>query len=446
VFEEDVTVPAGWYPDPMGLPQLRWWNNHAWTELTTEARPPLVMQQPTTRTMYADDELPTRRQQREQREREDEYARLATDESDERDAPASQVALTTTLREIDPPASAEPAASSEPAAAGVPLESHPEPVVEVPVAVVTEQVVTEHVVTEHMSATHYQERADIDEGDSSPSGFSPEGSRNGSGYDASGFARSTFPARDTARLADSFESIFQPRSATSAVSAPNALYERSQTADPATDRSRTSSLPQLAVYTAPVWIIALLPLFQLVVGLLWLVGFGAVPNSELSIAAFVVPYLLVIVLAIADRAILRRIGHEHTANWAWAILFAPVYLIARSMSLSRSGGLGLGPLLAWSALGMLQVASVLVVPGMLLSVLPTVFSAQAEQSVTAGATVIGATLAVHCPSPPPLLIGQQFTCTATSTTGHDLRVTVSLQRANGWINWRVDDWGNTFKN
>ncbi len=438
MFEEDVTVPAGWYPDPMGLPQLRWWNNHAWTELTTEARPPLVMQQPTTRTMYADDELPTRRQQREQREREDEYARLATDEGDERDAVAAQVALTTTLREIDAPVSAEPAAAvttESPVAAAA--ERAAETVDAAPAAMATEQ----------MSATRYQERTEIDEGDSAPADSVTGAARTGAGgYDASGFARSPFPARDTARLADSFESIFQPRSATSAVSAPNALYERSQTADPTPDDTRTTNSPRFAVYTAPVWIIALIPLFQLVVGLLWLVGFGAVPNTGLSVAAFVVPYLLVIVLAIADRAILRRIGHEHTAHWAWAILFAPVYLIARSMSLSRSGGLGLGPLLAWSALGMLQVASVLVVPGMLLSVLPTVFAAQAEQSVAAGATVIGATLDVHCPSPPPLLIGQQFTCSATSTTGHDLTVTVSLQRANGWINWRVDDWGNTFKN
>jgi hypothetical protein len=25
-------APAGWYPDPLGLPQLRWWNNIGWTE------------------------------------------------------------------------------------------------------------------------------------------------------------------------------------------------------------------------------------------------------------------------------------------------------------------------------------------------------------------------------------------------------------------------------
>ena len=102
MFEDDVTVPAGWYPDPMGLPQLRWWNNHAWTELTTEARPPLVMQTPT-RLAYADEELPTRRQQREQRERDEQYANLATDEDEARDGATAQAPLTVTLREIDAP-------------------------------------------------------------------------------------------------------------------------------------------------------------------------------------------------------------------------------------------------------------------------------------------------------------------------------------------------------
>ena len=36
--EDDVRVPAGWYPDPLGLPQLRWWDNHAWTEHISDAR------------------------------------------------------------------------------------------------------------------------------------------------------------------------------------------------------------------------------------------------------------------------------------------------------------------------------------------------------------------------------------------------------------------------
>jgi hypothetical protein len=370
VYEDDVTVPAGWYPDPMGLPQLRWWNNQAWTELTTEARPPLVMQQPT-RLLYADDELPTRRQQREQRARDEEYVRLATDRGDARDAASGQAPFATALREIGAASAVgqDPAQSENTVAMTTPTQS--------------------------------DELDDIE----------PE---------------------------TAFDDIFQPRSATSAVSAPTAQNQRARTADPENPAQR-STLPRLALYTAPVWIIALLPLLQLVIGLLMLLGFGAVSSVGFTIAAFAAPYVAVVLLAIGDRALLRRAGHEHTAHWAWSFLSAPVYLIARSMSLSRTGSLGLGPVLVWAALGMLQVASVLVVPGMIISVLPTVFSAQAEQSVASEAAIVGK-LDVECPAAPPVLIGGQFDCVATSD-GRTYHITVSLQRANGWIDWRVDDWG-----
>jgi len=42
---DDRQVPAGWYPDPLGLPQLRWWDGQGWAEHTSEARRPLVGQQ-----------------------------------------------------------------------------------------------------------------------------------------------------------------------------------------------------------------------------------------------------------------------------------------------------------------------------------------------------------------------------------------------------------------
>ena len=429
MFEDDVTVPAGWYPDPMGLPQLRWWNNHAWTELTTEARAPVVMQQQVTsnpgrRVLYADDEeeeiFPTRRQQREQREREEEYRSLATDEDEARDAIAGHVPLSSGLREIDAPVVAEAPVIETPVAevpvAETPVTETPAyeaPIVETPVAAAPEQPPVETPIAASAQATApvaAPDRALIDEGD--------------------------------AGVAENFDDIFLPRSATNSVSSPFARYDRERTADAATTRATT--IPRLGIYTAPVWIIALLPLVQLVGGLLILLGIGAVSSMAVTIALLVAPYIVVILLAIADRAMLKRMGHEHAAHWAWAILSAPVYLIARSMALSRTGGLGLAPLLVWAALGMLQVASILVVPGMLISILPTVFSAQAEQSVSSEAAIIGADLTVHCPTPPPVLIGTTFTCSATSTAGHDLNVTVSLQRANGWIDWRVDDWGNTF--
>ncbi|MFP7760729.1 DUF2510 domain-containing protein [Marisediminicola sp. LYQ134] len=29
-------APAGWYTDPLGLPQLRWWNGSSWTNQIDE--------------------------------------------------------------------------------------------------------------------------------------------------------------------------------------------------------------------------------------------------------------------------------------------------------------------------------------------------------------------------------------------------------------------------
>jgi len=43
---DDRQVPAGWYPDPLGLPQLRWWDGQGWAEHISEARRPLIDRQP----------------------------------------------------------------------------------------------------------------------------------------------------------------------------------------------------------------------------------------------------------------------------------------------------------------------------------------------------------------------------------------------------------------
>lgn len=34
----DTQVRAGWYPDPLGAPQLRWWDGHSWTTHISTAR------------------------------------------------------------------------------------------------------------------------------------------------------------------------------------------------------------------------------------------------------------------------------------------------------------------------------------------------------------------------------------------------------------------------
>ena len=32
-------APAGWYRDPLGLPQVRWWNGISWTNRVEDRRP-----------------------------------------------------------------------------------------------------------------------------------------------------------------------------------------------------------------------------------------------------------------------------------------------------------------------------------------------------------------------------------------------------------------------
>jgi hypothetical protein len=423
MFEDDVTVPAGWYPDPMGLPQLRWWNNHAWTELTTEARPPLVMQVPT-RLAYADEDLPTRRQNREQRERDEQQSALATDEDDARDATGSRVPLSATLREIGAPLSASIA------------EVRTEEVLAE--EVLTVEVRTEEVLTEEVRSDKVHT---ADEFDPDPTRDAPIRDQDDDDRDD-----------DLAFAGASAPELFVPRAAVTPTE--GFVFGSPVTADSAVETSRSFDEPQrfesiprgrsvsrLPIYTAQVWIIALIPLLLLVLSLLLLLGFGSSLNMWVAPTIALLSYVVVVILAISDRVALGRAGYEHRASWAWALLTAPIYLLTRSMSLSKVGPLGFAPVLVWTALGILQIGSVLVVPGLIISALPSVFTIQAEQSIASDASIIGAKIAVDCTKPLPVIVGQSFSCAATSAKNDSFTVTVSLQRTNGWINWHVDDWG-----
>ncbi len=127
-MDDNFGVPAGWYPDPLGLPQLRWWDAQSWTEHTSEVRAPMIVQ-PAARWSFVDDEvsdrdtqswddLPSRREQRE-REREDSsdlprYATASTtfaepepetetEPDEDRDELSAQPLLAMTLKELEPP-------------------------------------------------------------------------------------------------------------------------------------------------------------------------------------------------------------------------------------------------------------------------------------------------------------------------------------------------------
>jgi len=72
---------------------------------------------------------------------------------------------------------------------------------------------------------------------------------------------------------------------------------------------------------------------------------------------------------------------------------------------------------------------------------PQLFAAEASNSIELSARSMGTAAEVTCSGTPPLFIGQQYRCPAVNADGTTFVVTVSLQRANGWITWQVDDWG-----
>lgn len=400
-------APAGWYPDPLGLPQMRWWDNIGWTQDVAEARQPMVMRENNeARFAWADDELPPRRERREQRRREREAEKHGTVD---RWRPTTQ-----TLLQLEPPRrnngsvvapDAADTAEDEPSFARRPAPHTAEP-----------REATPRVEADPDFA-HFFDWPD-----------EPE------------------PVPEFAAFATS-----QPAFAHAPASAFRSGILWTPPPEPAPATARTDAaapsaaagitvLPRV-ISTGPVWIIALLPVAQLVLGLLFVSGFGLGGGFAIIAVAWLSMYVMVIVLAICDRRILERAGHARPAHWLWAILGTPVYLIARAGSVSRESGRGFAPLVTWAVLAVVQIGSVIAVPGLLISALPAVFSAQVEQSVMSDASALGVHANVHCPIIPPTLIGGDFGCTALMDSGRTTTITVSLQRLNGWIDWRVDDWG-----
>jgi Protein of unknown function (DUF2510) len=414
VSQDDLFgAPAGWYPDPLGLPQLRWWNNHAWTEQTSAARQPMVMQD--TKFAWADDELPTRREERERERTRDESEGLNNSR------PTADV-----LRELNPPqAFAKPndipaAPAAQPSVVEQAQQSektfNAPPIYPSPPSSEEPTTNSEHVETSQVGTSGV--------------GISPVGT--GQPLDPGQTVGFTSAVATHDELLDELFGTRRERQVTPTMSVP---IVQTEPVVPAT------KVGTAIVSTGPAWIIAMIPLFQLVFSLLLLnFGLGGIPS--LFIGILTVPYLLVIILAILDRQMLKRGGNTRPAHWAWAALTAPVYLLMRARAVISQSGKGIGPVLVWFALAFLHVASVVAIPGLLISVLPNLFVPQIEQSVAQDALLKNGTeLTVTCPSTPPVLIGEQFVCKSVNSNGTEASVTVSLVRSNGWIAWQVLDWG-----
>ena len=76
------------------------------------------------------------------------------------------------------------------------------------------------------------------------------------------------------------------------------------------------------------------------------------------LAALAAPYLLVVLFAIADRAVLIQLGHSQPRSPAWALLTAPIYLITRAGETRAEDGSGTVLTLAWFISVLVAIGSI----------------------------------------------------------------------------------------
>lgn len=466
--DDDVRVPAGWYPDPLGLPQLRWWDNHAWTEHTSDARQPIVddaqtaaagqpnlqqqAAQPTTQQVRVETVIPTRLAYADDLPFDEDLADLedtgfprrypvhdlgehsteteATDLPSRREMRAQErlVHNDDVIRDLagDADRYAEPLSALEAPARGD--------------GVLADSPAVRYAAAARIDDAPKSRRYDLDErhedllGESAPrSAFAHASSSTTTFIPESepdlDFDEIAYGARQEARRQEARQREARQREARSAGLGP---------ADP----RRTGVAAGPVTSTVPVWILTLIPIYMLLVGLIVLLSGASASFAPITLAfVFGVPWVAGVAIALVDHRMLGRGGMVRPAHWAWAFLGAPVYLIARLVATVREAGNGFGPVLTSLGLGLVVVGAVIAVPGLVMELAPAQFAAEAERSIADDAASLGAELVVDCPDTPPLLVQQSFTCEATSADGDAFRVRVSLQRSNGWIDWRVDDWG-----
>ena len=478
------SAPAGWYPDPLGLPQLRWWDSTQWTHQVAEARQPMVMQETTFK--WADDEPEHEQELSSRRERRERDRREPVDTP----APTAQ-----TLRQLDAPkredviqdtvanpqyrteapvsdADAAPAASHTPPQTAAPTQAqqHESPLFESLRRDGQPADQQQAQQQQFVDPNAQQQQAQQQQQQAQQQQFTQQSQQQfggqQQGQQQQGHPQTAQPQQYAQQQGQPQQYAGQPQQYPGQPQQ-GAFYDApvygQQINEPQAAQygymQQFQAQPQAApwvlhqgqalpdrpdfrvIHTAAVWIIALLPLLQLVVSLLLLTAFGVGANQPLMLAVWLVPYPLTVLLAFFDQRSLIADGRQHTAHWAFALAGAPVYLIVRAISSLREAGKGFGPELAWIGLTVLLLGSIIAVPGLAIATVPAVFASEAANSITADAAANGNTLTVTCPTNPPVIFDQSFYCEGVRADGSLLNIEVSLQRVNGWIAWRVDDWG-----
>lgn len=413
--DEYGRVPAGWYPDPLGLPQLRWWDNHSWTEHVSDARQPMMPTPAAVPTMFADDEAQTRR------------GRRSTESAPASDETPIAQPTAAVLRQLAPPSTAEP----EPAATQA-ASANSVPSASAPATSAADAFAAAAFADLQAQASGATVRPPTDPWipiqNETPAATNPATSP---AYGSPAYGSPAYASAPGANSAPGAPS-YNPAWSESPVSA----------SDPGRRGThQTLGTTPTNLQTIEAWAIALLPMLQLLLSLLVVAAFSTGPSVVFMAAIWLGPLPIIVLLALLDARTLRRRGFDKPFSGWWALLSSPVYLVGRAVRLSRISGAGFGPVGVGLLLTGLVGASVLAVPGLVIAAFPAAFAAEASNSIELNGRSIGTAMEVTCPPTPPLFIGQQLRCPAMNAAGENLVVTVSLQRSNGWIAWQVDDWG-----
>ncbi len=341
--DTEPSVPAGWYPDPWGSTQERWWNGTAWTEKLNEEALSETYEPAVTRSTYASATatatdptgLPSRRALRSQT-----VETAPEPQSLPEPQPVASVPVSDFAAAPLPPLTQVPQFTPEPTASALPAPvfTDPEPVTPDP------EPATVEAEPEPAAAT-------------SPAAPFPTHT------DSHGIAAADDGWAASLRNWDSLEASTTPPDAVPIFGdAPPVSYTR-----------RPTPYQALHGRTSPVWLIVVMPLIHVAatVGSLFLfpglvrvdggipalvptatgsaalqewVVFAAAP---LSLAFF----LFTLIMGFQDRARLRLLGHEKTASPWWIVLHPLIYLIVRSSRVrAGTGRRGSGPLTTYLCL------------------------------------------------------------------------------------------------
>lgn len=105
----------------------------------------------------------------------------------------------------------------------------------------------------------------------------------------------------------------------------------------------------LLVNTAPVWLIATMPLTQALMVFVAVTALPAASALWATVIAIVVSGVLTTALAAHDTRLMRSAGHARTAPLLTALVAPPVYLGIRGLRVLRATGVPPWPLVTWLA-------------------------------------------------------------------------------------------------